>query len=353
MANPIKKNAVIILKALFENNPNQNLMFDGNDIFEFTKLGILDTNDAVDFLDSQGLLNRHNYLGTAPYNFGHISLNSQGNYEYHELTDNQNNETQMKIFISHSHNDLEVVKELVELLRISLNLKTIDIRCTSLDGYRLPAGISTDTQLKTEIHESEVLIGVISPASINSYYVLFELGARWGANKPLIPLIINIKGAELLTGPLKGINALNALEEAQVFQLITDVSDYLNISSEKPSSYQHLVKKLSNVCNGTQVKIEAEDDSNSFDVSEYDDADNIIKEHCKLEWPNDFHMQVSCIQEQQKAVSILKQGKPKDISENDFFIIRKKASEEWPDDFHMRVAVEKEQFDAIRKLKRL
>ena len=112
------------------------------------------------------------------------------------------------------------------------NLKADDIRCTSVDGYRLPAGISTDQQLKSEIHDSKVLIGLISPSSISSYYVLFELGARWGANKPLIPLITNKKGAELLKGPLQGINALNTNSEAQLFQLVSDLEKLLNIRSD-------------------------------------------------------------------------------------------------------------------------
>ncbi|MCF8368032.1 MAG: hypothetical protein K9G76_03260 [Bacteroidales bacterium] len=39
----------------------------------------------MDYLDERDLLERLNYLGTAPYNFGHVYLNSKGNYIYHEL----------------------------------------------------------------------------------------------------------------------------------------------------------------------------------------------------------------------------------------------------------------------------
>jgi hypothetical protein len=51
-------------------------------------------NNAVDYLDDRDLIERHNYLGTSPFNFGHIYLNSRGNYIYHELQNSfeKNNE---------------------------------------------------------------------------------------------------------------------------------------------------------------------------------------------------------------------------------------------------------------------
>jgi len=257
----------------------------------------------------------------------------------------------MDVFISHSHQDVDIAKALIELLKISLNLSSDKIRCTSVDGYRLPAGISTDQQLKSEIHDSKILIGLISPSSISSYYVLFELGARWGANKPLIPLIANAQGAELLKGPLQGINALSAIEEAQLFQLIEEIGTKLGIKTENPASYQHYIKKLTAICSGTVLKTNDIQPTELDYLSNYDGAEEQIKSHCKMEWPEDFHMQVNCINEQKAALEILKKGKPADINDNDFTLIRKKVAEEWPDDFHMRVSQEREQYEAIRKLR--
>ena len=87
--------------------------------------------------------------------------------------------------------------------------------------------------------------------------------------------------------------------------------------------------------------------------SDYHDSDDKIKNYCKNYWPDDYSMQVSCISEQRDAVKILEKGRPNDISENDFILIRKKAAEDWPDDYTMRVSQEKEQFDASRKLKNM
>jgi hypothetical protein len=85
MSNPIENNATRILVSLFENNPGQNLRFDGVEINKWTGLSPLEINNAIDFLDDRDLINRQNYLGTVPYNFGHVYLNSRGNYLYHEL----------------------------------------------------------------------------------------------------------------------------------------------------------------------------------------------------------------------------------------------------------------------------
>lgn len=87
MSNPIEENATKLLISLYENNPEQNLMFEGKDLEEFTNLDPKELNNAVDYLDDRGLIERQNYLGTAPYKFGHVHLNSRGNYLYHELQD--------------------------------------------------------------------------------------------------------------------------------------------------------------------------------------------------------------------------------------------------------------------------
>lgn len=369
MANPIVTTATKVLKALFENDPSGEGVFDGDDLMKFTALSPQAINDSVEYLYSKGLLERQDYLGTTPFHFGHVNLNVHGKHLYHEQSDDQNKNTEkhkspqktsyMKIFISHSNKDVEVAKAIIDLLRISLNLKTRDIRCTSVDGYRLPAGVSTDAQLKTEIHDSEVLVGLISAESMSSHYVLFELGARWGAEKPLFPLITDGEGAKVLKGPLQGINALNAYEEAQLFQLVDDIGEKLDIKPESPNSYQRHVKAVVNLLTSRSVPPEksvkdagANSPSTSSTIKDdYSNSEEQIKAHCKKQWPEDFHMQAHCITEQRNALRLLQEPKPEDISDSEFALIRKKAAKDWPDDYHMRAHQEQEQFKAIRNLR--
>lgn len=148
------------------------------------------------------------------------------------------------IFISHSSKDVEIAEKLVELLRNALGIKSDDIRCTSVDGYRLPGGASTNDQLKEEIYNSKSFIGLITPNSLESNYVLFELGARWGAKKQLIPLLAGGSDAGDLVGPLSDTNALSCSNRSQMLQLISELSEFLNSETEKVEFYSKFVDDL-------------------------------------------------------------------------------------------------------------
>lgn len=110
-----------------------------------------------------------------------------------------------EIFISHSAKDKDITKLIIDLLRTALNIDSEKLRCTSIEGYKLPGGANTEEQLRDEVFKSKVLIGIITPNSLNSAYVLFELGARWGSKKHMIPLLANgIKPSDL-KGPLNAV----------------------------------------------------------------------------------------------------------------------------------------------------
>lgn len=111
------------------------------------------------------------------------------------------------VLISHSSKDRALAEALIELLRAGLGLLATQIRCTSVDGYRLPAGVNTDTQLRREIADAGVLVGLLTPNSISSTYVLFELGVRWGIERPMIPLLAGVTPEEM-RGPHRVLNAL-------------------------------------------------------------------------------------------------------------------------------------------------
>lgn len=141
------------------------------------------------------------------------------------------------IFISHSAADKSIAEHLVQFLQSALALRPEQIRCTSVEGHRLRIGAATDSVLKKEVLESKVFVGLISSASIGSAYVLFELGARWGADKTIAPLLAPGAGTDLLKGPLGGINALSCDSEEQLHQLIQDLSSNLGRKAVEPSAY--------------------------------------------------------------------------------------------------------------------
>jgi len=77
----------------------------------------------------------------------------------------------------------------------------------------------------------------------------------------------------------------------------------------------------------------------------------IIETHCQSEWPNDAKMKNYCIEQQNDGLVTLNLGKTKDISDNDFIVVRDKCKNEWPTDFKMCAYCESQQYDGIRTLK--
>jgi len=150
----------------------------------------------------------------------------------------------LKLFVSHSSKDVELVRLLVTLLRSALNLSAKEIRCTSVDGYRLPGGADTVEQLRREVHDAQAFVGVISAASLESMYVTFELGARWGAQKHLLPILTPGADPSILSGPLSGINALRCDNAAQIHQLINDLGTELAVKVEPASVYQLQIDEI-------------------------------------------------------------------------------------------------------------
>ncbi len=148
------------------------------------------------------------------------------------------------VFISHSSKDERIAAALITLIREALNIRADRIRCTSVQGYKLPAGATTDDQVRLEVRESKVFIGLLTKISLKSSYVLFELGARWGAKLHLMPLLAAGAGASILPGPLMGVNVLRCDVPEELQQLIHDIADILDIKPERPAVYQKCINEL-------------------------------------------------------------------------------------------------------------
>lgn len=155
-------------------------------------------------------------------------------------------ESSLDIFLSHSSRDSELAKVLVDLLRGALNIPASRIRCTSVSGYKLDVGADTNEQLRKEAVEARALVGLLTDVSIDSAYVLFELGARWGAKKFLAPLLGAGRGPEILAGPLAGLNALSCSRE-DLFQLVNNLAGQLGLSTESPHAYVGLIDRVAEV----------------------------------------------------------------------------------------------------------
>jgi hypothetical protein len=142
------------------------------------------------------------------------------------------------VFVSHASEDRKLAAALVNLIRSAFNMAADKIVCTSVDGYRLPAGGDTDEILRDAIRNAKTFVGIVSPASRKSTYVLNELGARWMTAKNLVPLTAGGVGPGELRGPVGQLNALDLSSRANVHQLIGDLGTELGIESERPEAFE-------------------------------------------------------------------------------------------------------------------
>lgn len=154
------------------------------------------------------------------------------------MTDN------ITLFISHSARDAAVAKALVSLFEKALKISARQIRCTSVDGYRLSVGASTNEVLRTEVFGATLFVALLTPGSLSSPYVLFELGARWGSRRPLFPVLACGATSGDLPEPLSGINALSASTTDQVRQLVEDAAAALAATVEPMAVFSAEIEAL-------------------------------------------------------------------------------------------------------------
>jgi len=80
--NPIEENAAKILMVLVEKGIEE---AEGEQIKQIVGLNPEDINDAVAYLEDLGAIDVLKWLGTAPYRFGAVTVNSRGKYLYQEM----------------------------------------------------------------------------------------------------------------------------------------------------------------------------------------------------------------------------------------------------------------------------
>lgn len=217
--------------------------------------------------------------------------NENSSKEKNGMNQNNSKVSELDIFISHSSSDTIFVEKLIELLRSSLNISAQRIRCSSVDGYRLSVGVNTDEQLRKEVHDAEILIGVITPFSMKSAYVLFGLGARWGAKRKMFPVLACGADPSILGGPLKAVNSLDCNSVSQIHQLIDEISNTLQISKESPALYQNQIDQLIKANDEMKLRSKSQNGHNGliFDDGVYwkKNGEKIDGPFCQLCWDRD------------------------------------------------------------------
>lgn len=150
----------------------------------------------------------------------------------------------VKVFVSHSSHDVELVEAFLELLLAAVPIRKPAIRCTSVMGCRLPGGADPSDTLVNDIRHSTVFIALITGNSAAAPYVLFELGARWGNRGRIFPVLGTGADYDLLPGPIRALNAFKISDRGHMHQLVREIAAALEAPPETPDVYHSKLEAL-------------------------------------------------------------------------------------------------------------
>jgi hypothetical protein len=153
----------------------------------------------------------------------------------------------IKVFVSHASADRELAKAFVKLLMTKVRLENSEVRCTSLPGFRHGTGSHTSNTLRDDLGGSKVLIGLLTPSSLNSGWVLFELGAAWGMNTWTVPILVGAEPSDL-PGPLGERNAIFGNSQDDVGETINQLSAMLGERKKTVSEFVTALSMFTSVC---------------------------------------------------------------------------------------------------------
>jgi hypothetical protein len=92
------------------------------------------------------------------------------------------------VFISHSHDDGESARALLTCLEACLKF-THPVRCTSSPGHDYVLGQRFGREVVRDLHQSEVVIALITRKSLKSSWAMFELTTAIELEKPVCMLL--------------------------------------------------------------------------------------------------------------------------------------------------------------------
>ncbi len=119
----------------------------------------------------------------------------------------------IEVFVSHSSHDRALAEAVTDLLEGTI--KDLEgVRCTSADGHKLRIGSQFAKELRKDIENCDVFVIIVSKHSLNSQFCLFELGAAWGLEQPIKPILAPGMTATDLKPPLSDLNCLSWDDQA-------------------------------------------------------------------------------------------------------------------------------------------
>jgi len=145
-----------------------------------------------------------------------------------------NNPNQKPIFVSHAHDDKELVDAFVDLLVVGAGVRRDDIFCTSLEKMGVPPGENFVQFIKSQIQSPRIVLMVITRNYLQSRFCLCEMGACWALSHKGIPLLVDPIGFEDLDGVITATQAVKLSDSLAMSELKDFIAEQLGLSVNTP-----------------------------------------------------------------------------------------------------------------------
>ena len=137
------------------------------------------------------------------------------------LVDSRARNRPVRVFLSYADADRTYARHLQELLSPFANFRVFTTDALS-------AGEDWTPKLREEIARSDVFVVLLSPSSVRSAWVLQELGAAWGLNKPIVPVLTQPEVRDTLSVALqdrRSVDYRSLDDPAAVTQLLEQLAE--------------------------------------------------------------------------------------------------------------------------------
>lgn len=155
----------------------------------------------------------------------------------------------IKIFISHSSKDSDIIDEFIDdILKLSLNLLSDEIAYTSREDMGVPPGGRIDDYLHKNIKCAKIVLLMISVNYKNSEVCLNEMGAAWAYNRYIIPILLPNTDFSKLGWLLTFEKAIEIDDTSGLDSLYDKIRGILKIQKCKTANWNRNKKKFIDFC---------------------------------------------------------------------------------------------------------
>jgi hypothetical protein len=142
--------------------------------------------------------------------------------------------TPIELFISHAHRDVDLAERLVAAITTAMDVPPNALRCTSVPGYKLEIGTMPAERIRQELSSASVVVAIVTPFSLASNWVLFELGATWAQAKRMLPLLGGRLHSENAPGPMQFIHCAELEDTLSLDQFMETLREEIGWSNRNP-----------------------------------------------------------------------------------------------------------------------